>query len=83
MTDVEVALLQQFSASGSDTRIFYTTIDAVDHIEYIGVSNSVDAPTSMARWFIMRLYYNASGCVTRCVKLSTQQILDDRVSLFP
>lgn len=74
-----------FSASGKDVRIFYTTVGspAEKVIEYVGLSNSVGAPTSDARWFITKLEYDGTADPVRVRSLSTQQVLDDRVSLFP
>jgi len=83
MTDVEIWALQVFSAVGSDMRVFYKTIDSTKHIEYIGVTPAVNAATSAKVWFIGKLYYDVDGCMTRFIKLSTQQVLDDRVALFP
>jgi hypothetical protein len=83
MIEVDIWALQLFSASGGDTRFFYTTIDSNKYIEYIGISPSINAPTSDKVWFIGKLYYDAEANVTRFVKLSTQQILDNRTSLFP
>jgi len=83
MTDVEIWALQQFSASGSDVRMYYTTVGEDTKLEYIAVSPAIDAPTSAAAWYIGKLYYNGSGCMTRFVKLAIQNILDDRATLFP
>ena len=84
MTDVEIWALQQFSASGSDVRMFYTTILTDEKLEYIAVSPAIDAPTSAKCWFIGKLYYSGvTGCMLRFVKLSTQEILDSKGSLFP
>jgi len=88
MTDVEIWALQQFSASGSDVRMYYTTmvIDTVSYqkLQYIAVSPSIDAPITSKAWYIGKLYYESTyGCMIRFVKLATQEILDDRGSLFP
>jgi len=83
MSDVIISLLQLFSASGSDIRMFYTTIDSEQKLQYIAVSPAVNASTSAKVWFIGKLYYNGDGCMSRFIKLSTQQILDDKADFFP
>ena len=84
MTDVEIWALQQFSASGSDVRMYYTTLLETQKLEYIAVSPAIDAGTDKKVWFIGKLYYEGTyGCMIRFVKLATQEILDDRGSLFP
>jgi len=83
MTDVEIWALQQFSATGSDVRMAYTTVGTDTKLQYIGVCPSIDAPTSGAHWYMGKLYYNGDGCMTRFVKFSTQKIWDDRGTLFP
>lgn len=83
MTDVEIWALQQFSASGSDVRMSYTTVNSETVLEYIGVSPAIDAPTSGASWYIGKLYYDANACMIRFVKLATQGIWDNRALLFP
>jgi hypothetical protein len=64
--------------------MYYTTILADEKMEYIAVSPAVGAPTSYKVWYIGKLYYSeTTGCMIRFVKLSTQEILDNRASLFP
>jgi hypothetical protein len=71
------------SGMGVDIRAFYTTIGTDSYIEYIGFTNALNAPTSAKCWFITKLQYDGSGNFVRARKLSTQEILDNRASLFP
>ena len=83
MTDVEIWALQQFSASGSDVRMAYTTIGETSYLQYIGVSPAIDAGTDKEVWYIGKLYYNATPCMIRFVKLAVQKAWDNRGTLFP
>jgi len=83
MTDVEIWALQQFSASGSDVRMAYTTVGDDTKLQYIGVSPAIDAPTSAEAWYIGKIYYDKNGCMIRFVKLSIQKKWDDRGTIFP
>lgn len=72
-----------FSASGKEVRIAYTTINTKKVIEYVGVTNAVNAATSAPCWFITKLEYDADPCVIRSRSLSPQKAWDDRATLFP
>jgi hypothetical protein len=72
------------SGTGVEIRAFWTTIATEDVIEYIGFTNAVNAPTSAKCWFVTKLEYDGTGKkFMRARKLSVQNVLDDRVSLFP
>ena len=71
------------SGTGVDIRAFWTTVGTEKVIEYIGFTNAINAPTSAKCWFITKLEYNGTGDFQRARKLSVQNILDNRASLFP
>jgi len=71
------------SGTGVEIRAFWKTIGTDNVIEYIGFTHAINAPTSAKRWFITKLEYDGTAQFVRARKLSTQEILDDRVSLFP
>lgn len=74
-----------FSKSGKEIRTTYTSVGspAQNVIEYVGVTNAVNAPTSAEVWYITKLEYNGDGCLSRVRSLSVQKKWDDRASLFP
>jgi len=71
------------SGTGVDIRAFWTTVGTEKVIEYIGFTNAINAPTSAKCWFITKLEYNGTADFQRARKLSVQNILDNRASLFP
>lgn len=71
------------SGTGVEIRAFWKTIGTDNVIEYIGFTNAVNAPTSAKCWFVTKLEYDGTAQFVRARKLSTQEILDNRVSLFP
>ena len=72
-----------FSASGKDVRLFYTLVSLKKVVEYIGVSNALNAPTSAKVWYITKVEYDSDPCVVRVRSLSTQEVLDNKASFFP
>lgn len=71
------------SGTGVEVRAFWKTIGTENVIEYIGFTNAVNAATSAKCWFITKLEYDGTAQFVRVRKLAVQNILDDRVSLFP
>lgn len=71
------------SGTGVEIRAYYKTIGAEDVIEYIGFTHAVNAPTSADCWFVTKLEYDETAKFVRARKLSTKNVLDNRVSLFP
>ena len=75
------------SGTGVEIRAFYKTIvvgsTPEDVIEYIGFTHAVNAPTSADCWFVTKLEYDGTAKFIRARKLSTKNVLDNRVSLFP
>lgn len=71
------------SGTGVEIRAFWKTIGTENVIEYIGFTNAVNAPTSAKAWYVTKLEYDGTAQFVRARKLSTQEILDNRVSLFP
>jgi hypothetical protein len=81
----ELIVQLAFSASGKDVRIFYAMVGtpSVKRIEYVGVSNALNPPTSAKVWYITKLEYDSDACPIRARSLSTQEVLDDRATFFP
>lgn len=85
MSPDELIAQVAFSASGKDVRLFYGMVGtpSVKRLEYVGMSNAVNAATSAKVWFITKIEYDIDACPIRVRSLSTQQVLDDRASFFP
>ena len=72
-----------FSSTGKEVRAYYTLAGLQNVIEYVGITNAINAATSAKVWFITKIEYDGNACFVRSRTLSTQQVLDDRATLFP